>query len=297
MWLLLAAASALTLGAYEVAKKLALENNAVIPVLFFNVAIGVAIFLPFSLLSAYTGVLDGTLVYVPQISFAAHMAIFLKAFLVLSSWVFAYYAMKHLPIIITTAIKSTQPAIILIGAILIFAERLNGYQWAGMIVSIVALMMFSFAGKKEGIVFEKNKWVWCIFAATLLGAVSSLWDKHLVISFDKIAVQVYTAYYQLVLMIPLIFLLWYPRRKKSTPFRWRWAVLWVTLFLTVSDFLYFYSLSLDGALVSVVSTIRKAGVVVPFFAGIILFKEKNIKTKAVLLGFVLLGMYLLYLGS
>ncbi|MCD7963674.1 MAG: EamA family transporter [Rikenellaceae bacterium] len=297
MWLLLAAASALTLGAYEVAKKLALENNAVIPVLFFNVAIGVAIFLPFSLLSAYTGVLDGTLVYVPQISFAAHMAIFLKAFLVLSSWVFAYYAMKHLPIIITTAIKSTQPAIILIGAILVFAERLNGYQWAGMIVSIVALMMFSFAGKKEGIVFEKNKWVWCIFAATLLGAVSSLWDKHLVISFDKIAVQVYTAYYQLVLMIPLIFLLWYPRRKKSTPFRWRWAVLWVTLFLTVSDFLYFYSLSLDGALVSVVSTIRKAGVVVPFFAGIILFKEKNIKTKAVLLGFVLLGMYLLYLGS
>ncbi|MCC8089557.1 MAG: DMT family transporter [Rikenellaceae bacterium] len=297
MWLILAAASAVTLGAYEVAKKLALENNAVIPVLFLNVAIGVAVFLPFNLLSAYTELLDGTAVYVPQINFTAHAAIVLKAFLVLSSWVFAYYAMKHLPIIITTAIKSTQPAFILVGAILVFAERLNGYQWAGMIVSIMALMLFSFAGKKEGIVFGKNKWIWCILGATILGAVSSLWDKHLVISYDKIAVQVYTAYYQLLLMIPLLLLLWYPRRKNSTPFKWRRSILWVTLFLTVSDFLYFYSLSLDGALVSVVSTIRKAGVVVPFFAGIILFREKHITTKAILLGFVLLGMFLLYLGS
>jgi Predicted membrane protein len=297
MWITLAVASALLLGGYEVAKKMALDHNAVIPVLFLNIALSVVIFLPFSFLSAFTPCLDGTIVHVPAISLGAHAAIVLKAIIVLSSWIFAYFAMKHLPIIITTSIKSTQPVFTLAGAILLFGEKLNAYQWTGILLAIVALMLFSVAGKKEGISFERNKWVWFIFGATLLGAISSLWDKHLVLAFDKVAVQVYTAYYQLILMIPVLFLLWWPRRKISTPFRWNNAIIWVTVLLTLSDFLYFYSLSLDGALISVVSTIRKGGVIVPFIAGAVMFHEKNIPVKAILLGFVLLGMYLLYLGS
>ena len=297
MWITLAVASALLLGGYEVVKKMALDDNAVIPVLFLNIALSVLIFLPFSLLSAFTPCLDGTIVHVPAISFGAHMAILLKAVIVLTSWVFAYFAMKHLPIIITTSIKSTQPVFTLVGAILLFSEKLNTYQWMGMLAAIVALMLFSVAGKKEGIAFERNKWVWFIFLATLLGAVSSLWDKHLVLMFDRVAVQVYTAYYQLALMVLILFGLWWPKRKTSTPFRWTNAIVWVTVLLTLSDFLYFYSLSLDGALISVVSTIRKGGVIVPFIAGAILFREKNIALKAILLGFVLAGMYLLYLGS
>jgi Predicted membrane protein len=297
MWITLAVASALLLGGYEVAKKMALNHNAVIPVLFLNIALSVLIFLPFSVLSGFTSWLDGTIVHVPAISLAAHAGILLKAFIVLASWIFAYFAMKHLPIIITTSIKSTQPVFTLVGAILLFSEKLNTYQWVGILLAIVALMLFSVAGKKEGIAFERNKWVWFIFLATLLGAISSLWDKHLVLAFDKVAVQVYTAYYQLFLMIPVLFLMWWPKRKRSTPFRWNNAIIWVTVLLTLSDFLYFYSLSLDGALISVVSTIRKGGVIVPFIAGAVMFHEKNIALKATLLGFVLVGMYLLYLGS
>ena len=293
----MAVASALLLGGYEVAKKMALDHNAVIPVLLLNIALSVVVFLPFSLLSAFTPCLDGMIVHVPAISPAAHAGILLKAVIVLASWIFAYFAMKHLPIIITTSIKSTQPVFTLAGAILLFSEKLNAYQWTGILLAIVALMLFSVAGKKEGIAFERNKWIWFIFSATLLGAISSLWDKHLVLAFDKVAVQVYTAYYQLVLMVPVFFLLWWPKRKRGTPFRWKNAILWVTVLLVLSDFLYFYSLSLDGALISVVSTIRKGGVIVPFIAGAVLFREKNIVLKAILLGFVLAGMYLLYLGS
>ncbi|MCD8184987.1 MAG: DMT family transporter [Rikenellaceae bacterium] len=297
MWITFAVLSALLLGGYEVAKKMALENNAVLPVLFLNIALSVLIFLPFSFLSAFTPWLNHTVVHIPPISPGAHAAILLKAVLVLSSWIFAYYAMKHLPIIITTSIKSTQPVFTLIGAILFFSERLNAYQWAGITLAMVALVLFSAAGKKEGIRFERNRWVYFIFAATLLGAISSLWDKHLVLAFDKTAVQVYTAYYQFLLMVPVMVLLWWPKRKTSTPFRWNQAIVWVTACLTLSDFFYFYSLSLDGALISVVSTIRKGGVIVPFIAGAVLFHEKNIPVKAVLLGLVLIGIYLLYLGS
>jgi transporter family protein len=297
MWITLAVLSALLLGGYEVAKKMALGGNAVIPILFWNIALGAAIFAPFSVISATTGWLDGTPVHIPPVSFGAHAAITLKALIVLSSWIFAYFAMKHLPIILVTSIKSTQPVFTLVGAILLFSERLNAWQWAGILLAIVALMLFSSVGKREGIVFERNRWIWFIFVGTLLSAVSSLWDKHLILAFDRVAVQAYTAYYQLILMIPILFLLWWPRRKTTTPFRWSAAIVWVTVLLTVSDYLYFYSLSLDGALISVVSTIRKGGVIVPFIAGAVLFHEKNIARKAVLLGFVLVGMVLLYLGT
>ena len=297
MWITLAVASALLLGGYEVTKKMALDHNAVIPVLFWNIALSVVIFLPFTLLSAWTPWLDGTIVHIPTISFGAHAAIMLKAVIVLSSWIFAYFAMKNLPIILTTSIKSTQPVFTLIGAILFFSEKLNGYQWAGILLAILALMLFSTVGKREGIVFERNRWVWFIFGATLLSALSSLWDKHLVLAFDRVAVQAYTAYYQLILMIPILFLLWWPKRKSTTPFRWNSAIIWVSVLLTVSDYLYFYSLSLDGALISVVSTIRKGGVIVPFIAGAVIFREKNIGYKTLLLGFVLVGMVLLYWGS
>ncbi len=297
MWVLLAVLSALLLGFYEVTKKVALNGNAVLPVLFLNVIISALIFLPFSIVSAATGWLDGTPFHVPAITLTAHGAIFLKAVIVLSSWISGYFAVKNLPLIITSSIKATQPAFILIGAILLFSERLNGYQWAGTLLAMIALILFSSVGKREGIVFEKNKWIYLIFLATLLGALSSLWDKHLVTTFDKAAVQVYTAYYQTFLMIPVLMVLWYPHRKHSTPFRWRNSILYISLFLTVSDFLYFYSLSLDGSLISVVSTIRKGGVIVPFVAGAVLFHERHILVKAVLLGFVLIGMYLIFLGS
>lgn len=297
MWLLLAVVSALTLGVYEVTKKLALTENAVIPVLFLNIVISAAIFAPFLVLSRATNVLDNSFFYIPPITALAHGAIFIKAIIVLGSWLFAYFAMKHLAIIVTTAVKSTQPVFILAGAVLIFGERLNAYQWAGIIVSVVALMLFSLVGKRDAALPGSNKWLYFIFLATLLGAISSLWDKHLVMRFDKFAVQVYTAYYQILLMIPIVWFLWYPSRKNSTPFVWRPSIVFISVFLCVSDFFYFYSLSVEGSMISVVSTLRKGGVVVPFIAGAFLFKEKNILVKAMLLGVVLLGMYLLFLGS
>ena len=60
MWLALAFLSAFLLGCYEVNKKMSLNGNAVIPVLFFNTLISSLIFVPFILLSFYTDCLDGT---------------------------------------------------------------------------------------------------------------------------------------------------------------------------------------------------------------------------------------------
>ena len=174
MWLGLAFISAFLLGCYEVNKKISLDGNAVIPVLFFNTLISSLIFVPFIFLSFFTDVLDGTMLYVPRVSFETHVAVFIKAVIVLSSWIFGYFALKHLPLTITGPIKATQPVVTLVGAMLVFGERLNLYQWIGVILSIASFYLLSSSGKKEGIRFTHNKWIFFTVLSILTGAASGL---------------------------------------------------------------------------------------------------------------------------
>ena len=298
MWLIFAFISAVLLGMYEVFKKMALDNNAVIPVLFLNTLFCSLLFLPAILLSRFfPETVENTLFYLPRADFATHLYIVLKAVIVLSSWVFAYFAMKHLPITIAGTIKASQPVLTLLGALLIFGERLNLYQWIGVIVSIVSFFMLSSAGKKEGIRFAHDRWIYFIVLATFTGALSALYDKYLLSNgFDRMVVQVWYTYYQMIIMAGIL-LVWYRGRKDSTPFRWRPSIFFISLFLVAADFIYFYALSFPDSMISIVSMARRSGVVVSFLFGALFFHEKNIRSKAVDLLLVLIGMYFLYLGT
>ena len=64
-----------------------------------------------------------------------------------------------------------------------------------------------------------------------------------------------------------------------------------------ADFVYFYALSYDDSMISIVSMVRRGSVVVSFTFGALLFREKNLKSKAIDLILVLIGMIFLYLGS
>lgn len=297
MWLAYAFLSAFLLGCYDVNKKLSLNGNAVIPVLFINTLVSSLIFLPFVLLSRATSDLDGTMLYVPQVDLETHLRVFLKAVIVLSSWLSGYFALKHLPLTITGPIKATQPVLTLLGAMLLFGERLNLYQWVGVLLAIASFYLLSSSGKKEGIVFSHNKWIYLTLLSIVTGAMSGLYDKHLMRSLDVMTVQVWFNVYQCLMMLPILLFLWYPRRKKSTPFVWRWNILLISLFLSVADWIYFYALSDPDSMISIVSMVRRSNVLVTFTAGALFFHEKNLKSKAVDLFLVFLGMIFLYLGS
>ena len=297
MWLAYAFLSAFLLGCYDVNKKLSLNGNAVIPVLFINTLVSSLIFLPFVLLSRATSDLDGTMLYVPQVDLETHLRVFLKAVIVLSSWLSGYFALKHLPLTITGPIKATQPVLTLLGAMLLFGERLNLYQWVGVLLAIASFYLLSSSGKKEGIVFSHNKWIYLTLLSIVTGAMSGLYDKHLMRSLDVMTVQVWFNVYQCLMMLPILLFLWYPRRKKSTPFVWRWNILLISLFLSVADWVYFYALSDPDSMISIVSMVRRSNVLVTFTAGALFFHEKNLKSKAVDLFLVFLGMIFLYLGS
>lgn len=297
MWLALAFCSAFLLGCYDVNKKLSLNGNAVIPVLFMNTLFSSLLFVPFIILSFCTDWLDGTMVYVPRASMETHWRVFVKAIIVLSSWISGYFALKHLPLTLAGPIKATQPVLTLLGALLIFGERLNGYQWAGVLCALASFYLLSLSGKKEGIRFAHNRWIFLMFLSIMMGALSGLYDKHLMRSLDVMTVQVWFNIYQLAIMSVVLLTLWYPNRKKTTPFRWRWNIIFISLFLCMADWIYFYALTFPDSMISIVSMVRRSSVLVTFTAGALFFHEKNLKSKALDLLLVLLGMICLYLGT
>lgn len=298
MWLLFAFLSAALLGFYDVYKKKSLQNNAVLPVLFLNTLFSSLIFLPFILLSIYMPrVLGGTMFDVPVVGWDVHKFIIIKSFIVLSSWIFGYFGMKHLPLTIVGPINATRPVMVLVGAMVIFGERLNLYQWIGVLLAVLSFFMLSRSGKKEGIDFKHNKWILFIVLAALTGAVSGLYDKFLMQQFHPMVVQSWYNVYQLFIMGSIILLLWWPKRKTTTPFRWDWTIILISVFLCAADFVYFYALSYEDSMISIVSMIRRGSVVVSFVFGAMMFREKNLKSKAVDLLLVLIGMLFLYIGT
>ena len=304
MWLVLAFLSAALLGCYDSLKKDALKSNAVIPVLFLNTLFSSLIFLPFIVMSASSGVLDGTMFHVEAGGWQMHKYILLKALIVLISWVLGYFGMKHLPLTIVGPINATRPVMVLVGALLVFGERLNVWQWVGVMLAVASFLLLSRSGKKEGIDFKHDHWIYMIVGAAALGAVSGLYDKYLMApatsggaGLDRMMVQSWYNIYQCIMMLAMLMLLWWPKHRSTTPFHWSWSIIGVSLFLSAADFLYFYSLSLPDAMISIVSMVRRGSVVVSFLFGALLFHEKNLKAKAFDLALVLLGMFFLYIGS
>ena len=205
--------------------------------------------------------------------------------------------MKHLPITIVGPINATRPVMVLVGAMLVFGERLNLYQWIGVMLAVASFFMLSRSGKKEGIDFKHNKWILFIILAAVMGAVSGLYDKFLMKQLNPMLVQSWYNVYQFFIMGTIIFLLWWLKRKTTTPFRWDWTIILISVFLSAADFVYFYALSYDDSMISIVSMVRRGSVIVSFIFGALFFREKNLKSKAIDLILVLIGMIFLYLGS
>jgi drug/metabolite transporter (DMT)-like permease len=304
MWLILAFMSAAFLGVYDSLKKKSLRGNAVIPILFLNTLFSSLIFLPFIVLSSTTNLLDGTIFSVASGGWEMHRYIVLKAVIVLSSWVLGYFGMKHLPLTIVGPINATRPVMVLVGALLVFGERLNGWQWIGVLLAVASFFLLSRSGKKEGIDFKHDRWIYMVVGAAAMGAISGLYDKYLMapvetggVGLDRMMVQSWYNIYQCFMMLFMLVVLWWPRHKETTPYHWDWSIIGVSIFLSTADFMYFYSLSLPDAMISIVSMIRRGSVVVSFIFGALFFQEKNLKAKALDLALVLLGMVFLYIGS
>lgn len=290
MWILFALASALCLGFYDIFKKISVRDNNVLVVLMLNTMFGTLLMSPVIAGS----VADGN--FGMGNSVHGHMLILLKSVIVLSSWLLGYFAIKHLPLTIQGPVNATRPVLVLVGALCIFGERLNIMQWAGILLGFTSLYFISRIGAREGFSLKSSRWLWMAMGATVMGAVSALYDKYLLRFYAPLEVQAWYSLYQCMIMTATILVL---RRLtgQGTRFRWRWSIPLISLFLTVADVAYFYSLSVDGSMISIVSMIRRGSVVVSFLYGILVLREGHVRAKLVDLGILLVSLACLVLGS
>ena len=299
MWVGAALLSALLLGLYDVAKKRSLSGNAVVVVLLLNTLFSTILFAPVILDAEFgLGLFDGTALASTSGTLGDHALVMLKAAITLSSWLCGYYAIKHLPLTIVGPVNATRPVVVLVGALLFFGEELNLWQWGGVLMTIVSLYLLSRAGSKESIDFRRNRHVWALFAAMLLGAVSGLYDKFIIAncSLHPLFVQSWFGLYQLIMMMVIAAVVWLPRRHVER-FKWVWTIPLISLFVSCADFCYYHALDDPDAMIAVVSMIRRGSVVVTFLSGALLFGERNLKAKALDLGLIIIGMVLLCIGS
>ena len=279
MWIWMALASAVLLGVYDVAKKAALKRNGIYGILLVATGLSALFVSPF--LTMGTG-LD-------------HIRLLFKAVLVTASWVSGMIALQLLPITTVSTFKTSRPMFVVIFSIILFGERLSWMQWCGVAAVLLALWLLSVSSEREGISFKGNKGFWALLVSVFTGVASALWDKHIMAGMQPLFVQSWTNIY-ITLMLAAIILI---RRSRgvSEPFRWDWTILFIAVFITAADMLYFFSLKADGSLLSVISLIRRCSVIVTFALGAIIFKEKRIAQKAGVLLLMLAGVVLLMISS
>jgi len=298
MWVLLGILSAGFLGFHEIFKKVAVQRNAVLPVLFLGTAASAMVFIPFLLISRLFPEFSNQFgILIPKAGLQAHLLFLLKSIIVSTAWLFGYFAVKHLPVTLLAPLNSSGPIWTMLGAILIYGEMMNAIQWAGVAISMGFYYALSFGGSMMGIDKKSKKWVFFAFLSIIFNSISALFDKYLVREYDRIAMQSWFSIYTSLILLAIVAVIWYPNRKSSTEFSWRWSIPLIGLFLIVADYLYFKALSYEGSLVSILIIVRRASAVLVFTAGALYFKESSLRRRGIVLAGILLGVGLVILGS
>lgn len=312
-WILLSIASALLLGVYDAAKKWSVRENAVPVVLLCSVSIGACLYLPlviWSHVSAESIPLRSFVVH--SLTWHDHFLMAAKSILVGVSWTLAFSALKHLPLSIAAPIRATSPFWTILIAVGFLGERPTGIQWTGMLIVMIGFWRFTLVGKLEGIRFTRNRSVYLMVVATLLGACSSIYDKWLLqnAGFDPVTLQAWFTLYLVPVMVPLA--IWWYRKDRplvrmlnndtsvgpepatlGQQFHWRLSIALVSPLLIVADWFYFVALADPEAMVSVVSVLRRCSVVIALAFGAKALDESNFRAKAACVAVILIGVLML----
>ncbi len=290
MWILLAVISSISLGFFDVFKKLSLERNNVYVVLFINVLLCTILVSPLIIMSL-TGNDHCTL------TAHGHLLIFLKSVIVTLSWLLGFISIKYLPLSISGSINAARPILVLVGAIAIFGESPNAIQWIGIILGFVSLLWVGFIGRREKT--EKGVSIWIVLGilSIVLWAASGLYDKWLISNgYTPLAIEAWYPFYQTLIMAVVVAVIHNGKFNPDT-FHWNKNIIVISIFIVIADLSYFYSLSYPESLVSIASMIRRGSALVAFFYGALVLKEKNLRLKVIDQIILIAGMTLIIIGS
>ncbi len=268
-----------------------------LPVLFLSTLTGGVVWMTLLAVDVLRpGALPGGLLTDP-LTFRQHLQLALKSAIVTASWIFTYFAIKHLPLSLGSPIRAMSPMFTWLGALLILGERPTLLETVGILTTLVSFFGLSLAGAREGIHFHRDKWIGFLIAGTVLGAASSLYDKYLLgrAQFSVPTVQAWFSIYLLVFFTPFA-IGWQRRWWDRNEFSWRWSIPLIALCLLSADYIYFSALRDPASLVSIVMSLRRGSTLVGFAGAILLFREQHGWRKLPAVTGILVGMAITILG-
>ena len=156
-------------------------------------------------------------------------------------------------------------------------------------------MLYSKIGKKEGINFKRNKWIFAIIGATFLGASSGLYDKFLIqnLSLNPQTLLFWFSWYTILILLVILTITWLPYKEKRKAFQWRWTIIAVGFLLQAADYFYLKALQDPEALIMLLSAIKRSQLIIAVVVGGLIFKEQNKRKKLVPLFGILIGVFLI----
>ena len=280
MWLYLAFASALLLGGYDVAKKIALKKNGVMWVLFSISALSTLILVPWFKAADAPG---------------EYMLLVPKAFLVTISWISGLYGMKYLPLTTVSIIKASRPAFVIVLSILLFAERLSPLQWCAVALVLASLLLLGRSSRDTGNASASVRGWLCMGLSVLSGVASALYDKYAVTQMDPVFVLCWSNLFIAVLMGLVLAFQSLREGEGRQRFKADPMLLVAAVVIVGADALYFIALSQEGSMLSIISLVRRFSILVTFAISALIFKEKNLRSKALPLLLMILSMLCLCL--
>jgi transporter family protein len=282
-WLFWILASSIGLSLYDLCKKASIKGNSVFPTLFVSTFSGWA---TLTVVLCFSGSFARTL----DVSAKDVLLLTVKSCIVAASWTATYMALRTLPITCAAPIRATGPLWTLFGAVLLFGERPTAVQAIGMALVLSGCVCFSVSSRREQ-ASGGARAVALAFAGTMLGSCSALYDKHLMQGMGIGPLTVlwwFLGGMTVMYAIPAVF--------NRNGFRWRWTMPLTGILLAATDACYFNAIAVPDAQISVLSLIRRSSIVLTFFIGGAIFRERGLRRKAVALAAILIGVVLLCLG-
>lgn len=291
MWMVFGISAGALLGLYDFWTKKAMTGNTVIPIVFWSAFFGALVWLPafFPFAQPYNLYVD-----VSTTSLHDQVIILAKGLAMTLSWIFAYYSVRELPMSFSGAVRASGPLWTLVGGSVIFGEYLSALQMSAVLLSVFAYYFLSQVGKHEGIVLLRSTPMFFMLAATILSAITTVYDKYIVqqLGLPIYTIQAYSAEHRFFLA--LVFFFWVTVREKKIPsLRWSFYVPLVGLSWVGAELIYFFAIADPAANVTYLSIFRRTSLVVGFLLSVLLIGERNVGRKALIVLAIVLSTVLL----
>ncbi len=303
MWVVYILISAVILAFFDISRKAAIRDNAILPVLTISNFVYMVLLAIFFALTGDLGAIVATT------TSRELLLIFIKALTIAVEWVATLYAFRTLPISTCVPVYASSPFWVILGAMAVYHESPTGKQAIGMVVILAGYIVFAMAGREKG--GDKDgvfiKGILICLLGVIGGAASSVYDKWLVNpEYDTInpeKLQLVFIFFMFVLALfgtiaeRIVSKVWAARGDvvKTIPLRMCWAIPAIGFFLVISDWFYFRAAAEPGTLISIVTLLRRLNVVITFVLGLVIFHEKNSMGKILSLLLIIAGAVLLSL--